>query len=176
MTDERFTTRGELRIGDRERDEVTRALHEAFAQGRITREELDERLETTLHARTARDLSGVLADLVAPDDPAHPMYRAPAEHRGPGGYPFRGDLATWGHHYYAAQWHQRFDAERRARWEARRRGRHGPPPFVPVILIVALVASIASGMFWPLLILVKIAFFVGLASLIFSLARRHRRT
>ncbi|MEU7938033.1 DUF1707 SHOCT-like domain-containing protein [Microbispora bryophytorum] len=54
---------GGLRIGDRERDEVTRLLHDAFAQGRITREELDERLDATLSARTAEDLRRVTADL-----------------------------------------------------------------------------------------------------------------
>ncbi|MFF4774160.1 DUF1707 domain-containing protein [Microtetraspora fusca] len=52
-----------LRIGDRERDEVTRALHDAFAQGRITREELDERLDATLAAKTEGDLRRVTADL-----------------------------------------------------------------------------------------------------------------
>ncbi|MEU6428329.1 DUF1707 domain-containing protein [Microbispora sp. NPDC046973] len=54
---------GGLRIGDRERDEVTRLLHDAFAQGRITREELDERLDATLSARRAEDLRRVTADL-----------------------------------------------------------------------------------------------------------------
>ncbi|MEU7911736.1 DUF1707 SHOCT-like domain-containing protein [Microbispora bryophytorum] len=54
---------GGLRIGDRERDEVTRLLHDAFAQGRITREELDDRLDATLSARTAEDLRRVTADL-----------------------------------------------------------------------------------------------------------------
>ncbi|WP_157570298.1 DUF1707 SHOCT-like domain-containing protein [Microtetraspora malaysiensis] len=52
-----------LRIGDRERDEVTAALHDAFAQGRITREELDERLDATLAAKTEGDLRRVTADL-----------------------------------------------------------------------------------------------------------------
>ncbi|MBD3143819.1 DUF1707 SHOCT-like domain-containing protein [Microbispora bryophytorum] len=54
---------GGLRIGDRERDEVTRLLHDAFAQGRITPEELDERLDATLSARRAEDLRRVTADL-----------------------------------------------------------------------------------------------------------------
>ncbi|WP_433224416.1 DUF1707 SHOCT-like domain-containing protein [Microtetraspora malaysiensis] len=52
-----------LRIGDRERDEVTAALHDAFAQGRITHEELDERLDATLSAKTEGDLRRVTADL-----------------------------------------------------------------------------------------------------------------
>jgi hypothetical protein len=43
----------QLRVGDAERDEVTTALHEHFAQGRLTRDELDERLTATLSARTS---------------------------------------------------------------------------------------------------------------------------
>ncbi|WP_169949424.1 DUF1707 domain-containing protein [Microbispora sp. H11081] len=79
---------GGLRIGDRERDEVTRLLHDAFAQGRITREELDERLDATLSARTAEDLRRVTADLPGawPDDP-----RPAGAHDGgrPAGGPWR---------------------------------------------------------------------------------------
>lgn len=54
-----------LRVGDAERDAVTSALHEHFARGRLTRDELDERLETTLSARTVADLRGVTGDLPA---------------------------------------------------------------------------------------------------------------
>ncbi|GAB3901802.1 hypothetical protein GCM10027612_65840 [Microbispora bryophytorum subsp. camponoti] len=42
---------------------MTRLLHDAFAQGRITPEELDERLDATLSARRAEDLRRVTADL-----------------------------------------------------------------------------------------------------------------
>jgi len=52
-----------LRIGDAERDEMTEALHEHFAKGRLTAEELDERLSATLSARTIGDLKAVDADL-----------------------------------------------------------------------------------------------------------------
>jgi hypothetical protein len=56
----------ELRVGDAERDEVVSALHEHFAQGRLGREELDERLGEALRARTVGDLRKVTADLPAP--------------------------------------------------------------------------------------------------------------
>ncbi|MFJ2033265.1 DUF1707 domain-containing protein [Streptosporangium sp. NPDC087985] len=52
-----------LRIGDAERDEVTAALREHYAQGRLTPEELDGRLEAALAARTADDLERVIGDL-----------------------------------------------------------------------------------------------------------------
>ncbi|GAA1020183.1 hypothetical protein Aple_102440 [Acrocarpospora pleiomorpha] len=170
----------DLRIGDRERDQVTQALHDAFAQGRITREELDERLETTLTARTAGDLKTVLSDLVAPDDPANPVF----PRREP--YAYRGDLATWGHHYAhhhaihqgihhgihqaRAQRH----AERRAHWEAQRQSgrRSGRPPFLPMILAFALVVGIATG---SIFVVFKVALVIWLGAMVFGIAR-HRRS
>src|SRR5690348_6779563 len=54
---------GELRIGDAERDAVAAALHEHYAQGRLDREELDERLSAALSAKTVGDLRQVTRDL-----------------------------------------------------------------------------------------------------------------
>lgn len=68
-----------LRIGDAERNRVTEALHEHYAQGRLTREELDERLDATLAAKTFADLRPITADL--PDLSRHtpePTRRRPA--------------------------------------------------------------------------------------------------
>ena len=53
----------ELRIGDRERDLVTTALQVALAEGRITLDELDTRLDAVLRARTFADLDPLVADL-----------------------------------------------------------------------------------------------------------------
>jgi hypothetical protein len=53
----------ELRIGDAERDQVTTALHDHFAAGRLSRDELDERLDSTLSAKTRGDLRKVTWDL-----------------------------------------------------------------------------------------------------------------
>lgn len=52
-----------LRIGDREREAAAAALGEHFAQGRITREEYDERSDVVWAARTESDLRPVFADL-----------------------------------------------------------------------------------------------------------------
>ncbi len=57
----------QLRIGDAEREASVAALGEHFAQGRLTREEYDERSDAVWSARTRGDLVPVFADL--PPDP-----------------------------------------------------------------------------------------------------------
>lgn len=52
-----------LRASDRDRDEMLVRLHEAFAEGRLTEAELDERIDLTLAARTHPELGAVAADL-----------------------------------------------------------------------------------------------------------------
>lgn len=76
---ERESTReATLRIGDVERNRMTDALHEHYAQGRLTKDELDERLDATLAAKTFADLRPVTADLpeLAGPEPAQPAGRA----------------------------------------------------------------------------------------------------
>jgi hypothetical protein len=74
--------RRELRIGDRERDLVATVLQDALAQGRITLEELDQRLDATLRARTYADLDALVADLpVEPPSTALTGYRPGVEPR-----------------------------------------------------------------------------------------------
>jgi Domain of unknown function (DUF1707) len=62
----------DLRVGDAERTRVTEALHDHFAQGRLTRDELDERLDATLSAKTYGDLRRVTRDLPGPEPVARP--------------------------------------------------------------------------------------------------------
>jgi DNA-binding PadR family transcriptional regulator len=52
-----------IRISDRDREQATVRLRDSFAQGRLTREELDERITAALNARTVGDLRRVTADL-----------------------------------------------------------------------------------------------------------------
>ncbi|MGK5558732.1 DUF1707 SHOCT-like domain-containing protein [Actinomadura kijaniata] len=116
----------ELRVGDAERDAVAVALHDHFAAGRLTREELDERLDVALAARTRADLRGVVRDLPEPHGlpaerplvvraglgrPAH--HRHPAYHRHPG------------HHRYPA--------------------RRGPVPAFPLLMAVFLLVTFTAG-------------------------------
>jgi DNA-binding PadR family transcriptional regulator len=51
------------RVSDRDRERATARLRDSFAEGRLTREELDERITGALSARTVRDLRRVTADL-----------------------------------------------------------------------------------------------------------------
>lgn len=55
---------GDLRIGHAERDAAVEQLREAAAEGRLTLDELDARIETALQARTRAELRALLADLL----------------------------------------------------------------------------------------------------------------
>lgn len=55
-----------FRTSDADRDRVAARLREHFAEGRLTHEELDERLTAALSAKTYGDLRHVLADLPEP--------------------------------------------------------------------------------------------------------------
>lgn len=57
-----------IRIGHAERDEAVEQLREAAAEGRLTLEELDGRIEAALVARTRDDLRALLADLMPSAD------------------------------------------------------------------------------------------------------------
>lgn len=177
---------GDLRIGDAERDEAMAALREHYAQGRITSEELDERLEKALTARTARDLRAIAADL--PDLPgprAHPgrsgPWRDPAWHRArwdpaarprtpwgpsPGGSVHAGSMsrsAPWG-------------PPSRRPFGPSGHPRGGRPPFPLVLLAALVIVSVVTGTAWPLLFAVKALVFGLVALAVIGMFRgRHRR-
>jgi hypothetical protein len=52
-----------LRVSDRERDEAVTLLRDHAADGRLSPEELDERVERALSARTGSELDALVADL-----------------------------------------------------------------------------------------------------------------
>jgi hypothetical protein len=52
-----------MRVGDAERDAAANELREHFASGRLTQDELNERLDQTFAAKTRGDLSGLFTDL-----------------------------------------------------------------------------------------------------------------
>ena len=76
-----------IRTSDADRERVTTRLRDHFAEGRLTREELDERVTAALNARTFGELRRVLADL---PEPAPVLQARPAgpglagRRRGPG--------------------------------------------------------------------------------------------
>jgi uncharacterized protein DUF1707 len=62
----------EMRASDADRDKAAAALREHCAQGRVTVEELNDRLESVYSARTLGDLQRVTADL-----PEEDLYELP---------------------------------------------------------------------------------------------------
>jgi hypothetical protein len=68
--DPRSVQYGTLRASDADREVVHRALGSAYADGRLTREEFDERSDAVLRARTLSELPGLIHDLVP--DPGPP--------------------------------------------------------------------------------------------------------
>src|SRR5580658_8343367 len=66
------TASGELRASHSDRDAVVEQLRVAAGDGRLTADELDDRLEKALTARTYRELAALTADLPAEGAPAGP--------------------------------------------------------------------------------------------------------
>jgi hypothetical protein len=60
-----------IRASDADREHVTARLREHFAAGRLTSDELDERISAALNARTHGELRPLMADLPEPE-PAAP--------------------------------------------------------------------------------------------------------
>jgi hypothetical protein len=83
MMDER------IRISDADRERVTARLREHYAEGRLTSEELEERITAALSAKTVGDLRRIMADLPDPAPVPPSMPSAPWAGR-PGGLAWRG--------------------------------------------------------------------------------------
>jgi hypothetical protein len=82
-----------LRVSDTDRDRVAEVLREAHAHGRITADELDERLTSAYTAKTFADLAPVTRDLPAAPEPASAV---PARSRIGGTPRFKLSLAILG--------------------------------------------------------------------------------
>src|SRR6185503_11180792 len=54
-----------LRVGNAEREQVVQRVHDAFAEGRLEAEELQQRLDAVYRAKTMADLVPLTADLPA---------------------------------------------------------------------------------------------------------------
>jgi hypothetical protein len=69
---------------DTERDAAAERLQAAFAEGRLTESEFDQRMRSALTARTRADLAGLLADLPGQAPRARPDLAPAPGTRGPG--------------------------------------------------------------------------------------------
>ncbi|NUR83379.1 MAG: DUF1707 domain-containing protein [Nonomuraea sp.] len=130
--------RDDLRIGDAEREQTMTSLREHFAQGRLTHDELDERLDQTLAAKTARDLAAVTADLPGPQVKQPPAFPA-------GGY----DPADWreamrAHHKQLHQARRDMHRQMHGQWRGHRH-RHGPGPLIPLLFAAMIVALVVGA-------------------------------
>jgi hypothetical protein len=72
-----------IRVSDADRDRVTARLREHFAEGRLTQDELDERISAALNAKTFGDLRRVMADLPEPAPVPPPRAVPPHPWAGP---------------------------------------------------------------------------------------------
>jgi hypothetical protein len=64
--------RGRMRAADADRDRVVEFLNGAYSEGRLTKDEYDERLGQALSARTYGDLDPLIMDLPAAHEPIAP--------------------------------------------------------------------------------------------------------
>jgi hypothetical protein len=63
----------DLRVGDAEREAAATSLREHYAQGRLTLEEFNERLDAALKAVTQNQLNRITADLPHATAPSAPL-------------------------------------------------------------------------------------------------------
>jgi hypothetical protein len=83
-----------IRIGDADRDRAAERLRRAAGEGRLSPEELEERLEAAFGARTEGDLAPLVADL-PPEPRSRQSGEAGRRHRhGRGGHR-AGELRAW---------------------------------------------------------------------------------
>ena len=80
-----------VRVGDADREAVAGQLREHYADGRLTLEELDERLDQTFAAKTKTDLNTVMRDLPQAARPAAGMPYGGTAWQGPA---WPGPMAT----------------------------------------------------------------------------------
>jgi hypothetical protein len=140
-------TRDDIRIGDAERDAVAVALHDHFAAGRLSWEELDERLDATLAAKTRGDLRGTVRDL--PEPTGLPRPPEPARRHG----------RPWGHH--------------RPAWGHRP---HFPmfPLLLGVFLVTAFTLGTAAGL--AVVLQLALLVWIARSVVLLVMLRRARRT
>ena len=73
-----------VRVGDADREAVAAQLREHYADGRLTLEELNERLDQTFAAKTKADLNPVMRDLPQVPRPVAGMPHGGTAWQGPG--------------------------------------------------------------------------------------------
>ncbi len=143
-----------IRISDSDRDRAAAQLRDYYAEGRLTTEELDERVTAALQAQTASDLRRLMADLPSPVPAAG----------GPG-------APSYGARAYGAR------AYGAPPWAGRNRGRRRGPRLLPILLLLFIAAILLPGG-WVFFALLKVFLLfwllVAVAGMIAGLVFRHK--
>ncbi|MEQ4719782.1 DUF1707 domain-containing protein [Nonomuraea sp. B19D2] len=166
----------ELRIGDAEREQTMAALREHFAQGRLTHEELDERLDQALASKTARDLAKVTADLPGSpqpmpgyDEPAIPRYDMDGWREAMSAHRRQVQSMRQAHRDMRQSMHEQH-REMRRQWHHHGhpwRRHRGPHPFLGVLFVFMVLGLIFGGFG-----IFKALFVVWLGAMLFSVIHR----
>jgi hypothetical protein len=85
-----------LRASDDDRDRVHQVLAQAYAEGRLDREEFDERTDAVAGARTLGELPALVGDLVLVSPGGSPLPTAELQERAAAAYRKRRAEAAWG--------------------------------------------------------------------------------
>jgi hypothetical protein len=112
-----------MRVSDSDRDHVATQLRDYYAEGRLTNEELDERVTAALNAKTAGDLRRLMTDLPSP---------APAAAAGPSG-PGAQSYGAW--------------PRGGPQWAGRGYRRRGGSRLLPILLLLFIAAILLPGGF-----------------------------
>ena len=111
-----------MRASDADRELVRTVLVDAYGDGRLTREEYDDRLDTLYGSRTLGELPALVADLMPADGPpALPTPLPPAALRAQGARKWRKDVE------------ESFGAF-----------------LVPSVICIVIWIAVGGGFFWPL--------------------------
>ena len=84
-----------MRAGDADRDTTIAVLREAFAEGRLSQDEFDERLERAHHARTYADLAQLTTDLPNAATDVAPVHLTEVDKAGKERASLRPAWASW---------------------------------------------------------------------------------
>jgi hypothetical protein len=144
-----------IRISDADRERVVERLREHYAEGRLTSDEMDERVTTALSAKTYGDLRGLMTDLPEPETIGAPGTAGPTGAPGPAG------PAGW----QSPPW---FAGGRPM--VAYRRG----PRILPIVLIALVVAVAIPGAGWVAFAFLKLALLFFLVMCITGIIAGHR--
>jgi hypothetical protein len=117
-----------VRVGDADREAVAAQLREHYADGRLTLEELNERIDQTFAAKTKADLNTVLRDLPQAVRPTADMPYGGTAWQGPA---WHGPMAT------------RPGQDQGNGWDNGQRP-HGPGAFAPIMGLVWLCVILGS--------------------------------